>query len=404
MSNSATKVCFDLRPLQIGHENRGIGMHIKSVLTHLPHSKDVSFVFYCFSDSNPIADLAIDIQAPYEIITTPKRTTQIKNLSNLIDVARLSTHGFNELKNQGISCFVQFDFMLGLPKIKAMRTIIVGYDLIPLIYSNVYNPGVLQSLSHTVGKKAKARAVLRSIYYQLRYALSYRVFKRAGMIAAISDSTRESFVSLLQIKPEKIQTISLAPVALSSGVSLEKTKLTDKPYLFYIGGTDFRKRIQDVVHIYNIVRGRGHNVALILAGNEFTDVKTIPSAEGRRAIKRSPYQQDIHLAGFVTDEEKNGLFSKAVCFVFPSMYEGYGLPVLEAMLARCPVVCYDNSSLAESSGGFATMVDSFDFMMAANAVIGHLDAPSSSAKTAQQYAKSLSWDTHTQKLLALAVR
>ncbi len=402
--SKALKICFDLRPLQIGHENRGIGMHIKSVLSNLPSDESYEYIFYHFEDNNPMENLNIVAGASYTSITTPRLATQVSGVSTIVDILKLTSHSFKELRGQNINTFVQFDFMLGIPKIKGMETVIIGYDLIPLIFKNVYMPNIPQALGHATGKKAKIRAALRSVYYQIRYKLSYSVFKRADKILSISDSTRQSFISLLGVSPDKVTTIPLAPVALSSGIDNSIIKaISDKPYIMYIGGTDFRKRIEDVVYIYNIVKGRGNNVSLVLAGNEFTDVETIPSVIGRSAIKNSPYRDDIHLMGFVTDQEKNALFQNAACFVFPSIYEGFGLPVLEAMLAPCPVVCYNNSSIPESSGGLATMVDSRDFTTAANSVISKLKMDkaekSKSLEDGKLYAESLSWSAYVNTLI-----
>ncbi len=65
-------ICFDIRCLQIGHESRGIGMHVKSLLEHLPKNNNgVKYVLYAFDKNDPIKTLEINMPAPYELITTP---------------------------------------------------------------------------------------------------------------------------------------------------------------------------------------------------------------------------------------------------------------------------------------------------------------------------------------------
>ena len=67
-------VCLDLRALQIGHQNRGIGMYIKSVLEHLPEDPDIYYLFYCFENTNPVQDLGISTNVNYTLVLRPSLT------------------------------------------------------------------------------------------------------------------------------------------------------------------------------------------------------------------------------------------------------------------------------------------------------------------------------------------
>jgi glycosyltransferase involved in cell wall biosynthesis len=78
------------------------------------------------------------------------------------------------------------------------------------------------------------------------------------------------------------------------------------------------------------------------------------------AAEASPVRERIHFAGFVADEDLPGLYSLASVFAFPSHYEGFGIPVLEAMACGTPVICADNSSLPEIAGDAALLVNSAD--------------------------------------------
>lgn len=365
-------ICFDLRALQIGHEKRGIGMYIKSVLEHLPDDGN-KYLFYCFDKNHPIKSLGIKTSLNYELIQTPTVNTVLDSPKNILGILRLVSHRFGPLRSRRPDTFVQFDFMLGAPRWRGTKVVVIGYDLIPLLMKNDYMPAARFAWHHSVGKKAKLRAVLRSIYYRLRFRLHYRVYKKADKIVCISEATARSFKNLLGIKPKKLVTIPLAPVASAAKPDYSVAKKIGKPYIFYIGGTDNRKRIQDIIYAFNIARGRGADIDLVLAGSEFQEIEKIPDTAGRNAILNSPYKNNVHLAGFVSDAEKIGLYHNAHAFVFTTTYEGFGLPVVEAMAASCPVITYDNSSIPEAAGNAAIMIPTGDCVTIANQVIALQD-------------------------------
>lgn len=395
-------VCIDLRALQIGHQNRGIGMHLISVLEHLPADSNILYVFYCFDKSNPIKTLGIKLKIEYTLVQTPTIKTALDSPTNILGILKLISHRFTALKEYKPDTFVQFDFMLGMPKWRKTKKIIIGYDLIPLIKKNEYIPSVRYAWHHSIGKKAKLKNMTRAAYYKFRYSLHYKAFSRADKILCISEATARSFRDILNIPTSKLTTIPLAPVVSSNKVDDKIAKTIKKPYLFYIGGTDSRKRIQDIVYAFNIVKGRGADIALVLAGNEFRIAKDIPSIEGRKAILSSPYLNDIHLVGFISNEEKMGLYGGAVAFVFTSAYEGFGLPVVEAMAASCPVISYDNSSIPEAAGDAGLLVHTGDYVKVAHEILRLESSPNLRAKlikTGTKQAGKFSWHEYTSNFL-----
>ena len=397
------KICIDLRPLQIGHQNRGIGMYLKSVLEHLqPGNK---YVFYCFNSGNPIEEMSISVPVPYTIISTTKLNTVIDSPKNLIDAIRLIYHRFGALKSDKPDVFIQPDFALGLPRWHKTKTIVIGYDLIPLIYKHDYMPSISFVLNHTPGKKAKIKAVLRSIYYKFKYKVSYQVFKRADHVVCISKSTRDSFEKELCINSAKLESIPLAPVISMEEPDQSILKKITMPYVFYIGGTDSRKNVEDIVYAFNIARGRGLNLQLVLAGNEFVSAKTIPSHETREAISRSPYKKDIITIGFVSNAQKIALYQSALAFIFTTLYEGFGLPVVEAMALSCPVISYSNSSIPEAAGNAGILVPTNDYVAVAEKVI-ELQSMNDNQKekiiaSGQKQSSKFSWDNYAEKLQEL---
>lgn len=393
-------ICLDLRALQIGHEKRGIGMYMVNILENLPDNGD-KYIMYVFDKSNPIEDLDIKVKFRYKLVTTASIKTTIDKPADFFNVIRLIRHRFRELSSKSIDVFVQFDFMLGLPKWRNTKKVVVAYDLIPLIKRNQYLPRPKFAWRHSVGYKAKTRAALRSIYYNWRYKLQYGVYKKADKIIAISESTKQSFIELLGIKKQKITAIPLAPVITHKPHDKSILKDIDKPFIFYVGGTDSRKRIEDIVFAFNVARGRGADICLVLAGNEFKRLEDLPNIEGRNAIINSPYKPDIHLVGFVTEEQKLALYKYALAFIFCSEYEGFGLPVLEAMASSCPVISYSNSSIPEISGKATILVNTYDYGEVAKGIIKLTDAAfrSNLIKLGTIRAKKYSWAKHSTEFI-----
>ncbi len=385
-------ICFDLRALQIGHENRGIGMYLKSVLEHLD-AKEHKLVFYAFDRNDPIETLGIKLKSDYSLVQTPLIKTSLNSPKDALGLFKLIGHTFKPLRRFKPDVFVQFDFTLGIPRWRRTRNVVIGYDLIPLIKKNEYLPTVFFAWSHSLGKKAKLRAVARSLYYRLKYRLHYRAYKRADDIITISKATTESFAQMLGIPQGKLHSIPLAPVISADPPDASILKTVKKPYVLYVGGTDSRKRIQDIIFAFNIARGRGVDMRLVLAGNEFSKLEHLPSIEGRNAIIKSSYRGDIIFAGFVSDAQKKALYEGAHAFIFCSSYEGFGLPIIEAMSLSCPVISYDNSSIPEAAGDAALLVETGDYTSIANRIID-LSQPAMREeiiKKGLQQAKKFSW-------------
>lgn len=401
MNKPKPHICFDLRPMQIGHQNRGIGMHIRSLLENLPDDGSILFSYYHFSESNPITEQ--NIKAPKgKMINTVPRTLAVKKPSDIIDSYKISRHRFNELRRKGITVFVQFDASLGLPRIHGIKTVAIAYDLIPLIMPNQYLPTIGYSLSHSIGLKQKVRAVMRSAYYRQKHNHIYRTIKRADVVLSISEATRQSFIELLHIKEALIKTLYLAAVDFGESNDDSVVKRLSKPYIFYIGGTDFRKRVTDVIRIFNLLRSRGYDLQLVLAGNELKDTKSLPDIKARQAITMSPYKDDIVMAGFVTDQQKRSLYTHAQAFVFTTAYEGFGLPVLEAMSNKCPVVCYSNSSLPEVAGDGALLVDDGNYVAATEEVARLIESSQlreDMKKRGLKQSQKFSWQRYVKEFL-----
>jgi glycosyltransferase involved in cell wall biosynthesis len=136
---------------------------------------------------------------------------------------------------------------------------------------------------------------------------------------------------------------------------------------------------------------------LVIAGGEGWMVEDTFAAAGQAGMK-----DRVHLIGFVEDDDLPALYSLAAAFAFPTWYEGFGLPVLEAMACGTPVVCADNSSLPEVAGGAALMVDAGDPDALAEAlfqVLAREDLRAQMAAAGLDQALRFTWPAAARQLL-----
>jgi glycosyltransferase involved in cell wall biosynthesis len=124
----------------------------------------------------------------------------------------------------------------------------------------------------------------------------------------------------------------------------------DKPYFLFVGAHSFQKNIPALIKAFEMLRHQGADCRLILAGGKGTEAQLVLDL-----CEQSPYAQDIILPGFVTDAEKVRLMQGCEAFVFPSIYEGFGIPVLEAFQLGCPLICANAASLPEVAGDAALL-------------------------------------------------
>jgi len=423
------KVAFDLRPLQIGHQYRGIGICLQNILKQVQNSPDTikhwELVFYVYKN-HELPAILDNYTVPHRIIATQeilpphgrlKLTRYLKGMYASWRKAN-SINYLSEIKYMDV--FVQFDFLLGVPSHSNTKSILLKYDVIPLVSEAHYLPTFKQVRART----KSIRSAIRAQRHRARYLwLLRKSLQRADLVLAISDHTKQDLVNFLNIDEHKITTLSLAADdLLSSPVEEPKDKLfssmdwrfisgqqryrslsiLDKPYLMYIGGVDPRRCIQDLVLAYNLLRAEGINCALILAGYDFQVLKTIPSVDARDALRHSSYSEDIYFLGFVSSEEKSLLYQNAVAFVYPTLYEGFGLPVLEAMQQGCPVVCYDNSSLREVGGTAALYAKApEDIAIIIKSLLSDKDLRSRTISKGKEQAKKFSWQKTTSKFIKL---
>jgi glycosyltransferase involved in cell wall biosynthesis len=176
-----------------------------------------------------------------------------------------------------------------------------------------------------------------------------RSVRRADRVLAVSERTKRDLIERYRVAAERIVVTPNAvdPVFHPNGSAPERA-----PYVLFVGGIQPRKDPLTAVEALALVDG---DLSLVVVGAEKRG-----GDEVRHAVKRLGLEQRVELAGHVERDELATLYRGAVCLVFPSRYEGFGLPVLEAMASGTPVVAAAAGAVPEVAGDAAILVEPGD--------------------------------------------
>lgn len=384
MQDNKLIIGIDIRPLATHHQYRGIGTYIKQLLCQLskidPKNK------YClFVDKNlskPVLEL--DPGFNYQFIEVDRLPDSLKSrLMAAYHPLDWNTDSWE------VDIFLQPDLSNGLPRGQAKK-IAVFYDLIPFLFKKYYYPK----------RKVSKQWLVEELLWRA-YVKTLKSYKKLDAVIAISESSRRDLLkSDSKLSANKIHAIYLGvSSAIKSNFRSTSVDSSDNPYFLYVGSCDWRKNVPALVEAFNSVR-ESKNCRLILVGK---DIKEGSSPELNKAIAASPFKKDIVLTGFVDDRRLRHLYSSAEAFVFASLYEGMGLPVLEALAAGCPVISYDNSSIGEVTGDAVLSVNSPLEMAASMRKILEMDIASRKKIIAKglKQAKRFSWHKTARETLSL---
>jgi glycosyltransferase involved in cell wall biosynthesis len=185
--------------------------------------------------------------------------------------------------------------------------------------------------------------------------------RRATHIVAVSEWTRQDLIAAYGLPPEKITVVPEAAdprfctqppevvAAVRSSYGLPER------YLLFVGTIEPRKNLSRLLTAFETVHGEGLSDGLVLVGK-----RGWLYGDFFERLERSPAKDFVHLPGFVPDDDLPAVYAGAQVLVFPSLYEGFGLPVLEAMACGTPVAASNASSIPEVGGEAAVYFDPLD--------------------------------------------
>jgi len=280
-------------------------------------------------------------------------------------------HLFEEARNEQILTFPKIDSLTALDHERSMVSPARTFYQLGMLYAANRTP--LPLLDWTIPrvdvfhasnqvrnppKKARLTATIYDLTCRLMpelhtaeniradESLVKNLISRADGLIAISENSRQDALRLLKLAPERIRAIYPGVADVYFGA---RAKPAERPYVLYVGAIEPRKNVDTLLDAWE-----GSNLQrdfdLVIAGaSGWASEKTMARLAARPA--------GVRYAGYVPEDELPGLTAGAAAFVYPSLYEGFGLPVAQAMAAGVPVITSNTSCLPEIAGDGAVLVD-----------------------------------------------
>jgi len=266
------------------------------------------------------------------------------------------------------------------PLIRPKHTIMTVHDIAAYRYKNVYS------------------------FFERWYSLwsAKKAVKKLSTVIVPSIFTKNELITFVYKNKHKKNNIVVIPHGFEC-TSENSTKIKDaekkitKPFLLFVGRIEEKKNVIQIISAFNEVK-KTQDVQLVLVGKHGYGYQAIDTA-----IADSMYHKDIIQLGYVSDSMLHNLYATAQVFVFPSLYEGFGLPILEAMSRGCPVVCSNDTALPEVGGDAIIRVDKHNTVQIAQAIISILQNKTLQDTMRQKgYAqiKKFSWKLSAQGVYA----
>jgi glycosyltransferase involved in cell wall biosynthesis len=228
-----------------------------------------------------------------------------------------------------------------------------------------------------------------------------RLLQNSDRIIAVSGATKADVVRLYDIPAERVSVVySGVDVKRQSSAmalaALRESYELPQRFVLYLATLEPRKNVNSIIRAFDAIAG-GVPHDLVIAG-----ARGWLTGATERAYHEARHRERIHFLGFIEENDKQALYQAADLFVYPSLYEGFGFPPLEALSAGTPVITSWNSSLPEVVGQWATLIDPYDVAELA-LVMGELlrDLPTVSEETREAIRRKYSWDRAAQETLAI---
>ena len=243
---------------------------------------------------------------------------------------------------------------------------------IPRIFKK-YQPDVFFSPDGFVSLRSKVRTVI--VMHDLAYThypeqvsrATYTYYKkyvpkfvrRADAIIAVSEFTKQDIVQQFHIPPDKIHVgyndckPEFCPLTEVQKTDIKKEHTGGKEYFFYAGSIHPRKNVARLIRAFDLFKSTsGAPIQLLIAGRKWWQTDAVDNA-----YEEAQHKKDICFLGYVPNAEMARLMGASMALVYPSLFEGFGVPVLEAMHCEVPIITSDVSSLPEVAGDAALLVN-----------------------------------------------
>ena len=326
------RIAIDARKLR----DYGIGTYVRNVLRHLSRlDRSTEYVLLCQAQDCGVAE---------ELGENFRAVRQAAPAYSVREQVAVPL----DLRREGIDLFHAPHYVL--PPLTPCKAIVTIHDCIHLRFPQ-YLPNRL------------AYAYARSSLWMAAH--------RAERVLTVSEASKRDILRYFRIPESRIHVIHNAiderfgtePAEEEVTRVRERYQLND-PFVLYAGNIKPHKNLERLIEAFHLLRRQGHDhVKLLIIGDEISKYATL-----RRAVHRYKLHKHVRFFGFVPDKTLAILYRLAAVFVFPSLYEGFGLPPLEAMASGTPVVTSNISSLPEVVGDAALLIDPYSAEAIADAM------------------------------------
>ena len=295
------KIAIDISPLSTGHKVRGVGFyleHLKSAL--LKYEKENEYVFFVRGEKLP----------------------------DDIDLVH----------------FPYFEpFFLALPLYKKFKTIVTVHDLTPIVFP---------------------KAFPRGLKGEIKWQMQKFALRKANGIITDSKNSKEDVAKYIGIRESRVDVVYLASGEDFKVITLSETKIKSlrskynlpEKFVLYVGDVTWNKNLPRLIDAIKTTK-----IPLVMIGKSLVSEDYDRANPWNNDLKRvqelARESEQIIRLGFVDSQDLVAIYNLATVFVMPSLYEGFGLPILEAQACGCPVVTTKEGSLAEVAGESAEFAD-----------------------------------------------
>jgi glycosyltransferase involved in cell wall biosynthesis len=326
------RIAIDARKLR----DYGIGTYIRNLVRHLSRiDSQTEYVLFCRG-----ADCAIteELGENFRAVPEPARPYS----------AREQLRIPMDLRREGVDLFHAPHYVL--PPLTPCKSVVTIHDCIHLRFPQ-YLPN-------------------RLAYAYARSSLWFATH-RSNRVLTVSEASKRDILRYFHVPERKINVIYNAiderfgePPAPEEIERVRDRYQLNAPYVLYAGNIKPHKNLERLIEAFHMLRrGDLEHVKMLIIGDEISKYATL-----RRAVHRYKLHKHVRFFGFVPDKTLAVFYRLARAFVFPSLYEGFGLPPLEAMASGTPVITSNLSSLPEVVGDAALLIDPYDASAIADAM------------------------------------
>ncbi len=294
-------------------------------------------------------------------------------LSNLFEIDKTNEYKlfYNSLNNRFVKKYypnvTYYDFRISNKIFNLKSFLLHKPEMTKLVgdYDIFFTPNI-NFLSFSKKDKSKKIITVHDISFKLfpeffskkgkmwhKLTKPEKLFKNFDHIITVSNNTKNDLVKYYSIDPNKITVIHLGVNAPDNTIQ----RIIPEDYLLYIGTIEPRKNIEGIIKSFEdfCTENNIKNLKLVLAGKDGWNNKYI-----YKLIDKSPLKENIIVKNYVSQEDKNSLYKYAKIFLFPSFYEGFGIPIIESQSYGVPVITSGNSSMLEVAGDSAVCVNPYN--------------------------------------------